>query len=130
MKAQGEAKAGEIEELVVKLAEEGLPPSEIGIALRDRYGVGSVKKATGKSLTQILTAHGLKRELPEDLMNLLRKAVALHRHVAKNRMDEVSKRSLELVEGRVNSLVRYYVRKGKLPKGWRYDPERAAMLVR
>ena len=122
--------SSEIEELVVKLGEGGLPSSEIGIVLRDKHGVGSVKEATGKSVTQILTARGIKRELPEDLMALLRKAVALHRYLARNRRDEVSKRSLEIVERKVNSLVKYYVRNGKLPKDWRYDPERAAILVR
>jgi len=121
--------AGEVEELVVKLAKGGNPPSMIGTILRDQYGIPSIKASTGKGAKQILEAHGIKRELPEDLMSLIRKAVALRRHLDKNRMDTRSRRSLEIVEGRINRLVRFYTRTGKLPAGWRYEPEKAALLV-
>jgi small subunit ribosomal protein S15 len=120
----------EIEELVVKLAKEGNPPSKIGVVLRDQYGVPSVKLATGKDMVEILAARGVKPEIPEDLFNLLKKAVRLHRHLERNRRDKPSKRSLECVEARIVKLARYYVREGVLPKGWRYDRERAALLVR
>jgi small subunit ribosomal protein S15 len=120
----------EVEDLVVKLAKEGNSASRIGVILRDQYGIPSVKSITGKSVLQILAARGLKPELPEDLMNLIRKAVKLHAHVAENRKDQASKRALETIESRIHKLVRYYVRTGALPKGWRYEPERAAILVR
>jgi small subunit ribosomal protein S15 len=126
----GGASAEEVEELAVKLAKEGHPPSRIGIILRDQYGVPSVKQVVGKSLTQILKARGVKRELPEDLMNLIRKAVALHRHLSRNRRDMTSKRGLELVEAKIHRLVKYYIRTGVLPVDWRYEPEKAALLVR
>jgi small subunit ribosomal protein S15 len=126
----GGISAGKVEELVVKLAKEGRSPSEIGIILRDQYGVPSVKQAVGKSVVQILEAHGIKHELPEDLMNLIRKAVALHRHLSRNRKDFASKYGLGLVEAKINRLVKYYVRAGILPEGWRYEPEKAALLVR
>ena len=122
--------AAEAEDLVVKLAKEGNSASRIGVILRDRYGIPSVKSITGKSMLQILTDRGLKPELPEDLMNLIRKAVKLHAHVAENRKDQASRRALEVIESRIHELVRYYVRTGSLPKGWRYEPERAAILVR
>jgi len=128
--ASGGMSAGEVEELVVKLAKEGHPASKIGIILRDQYGVPSVKQATGKSMIQILGKHGLNPELPEDLINTIKKAVGLHRHLAQNRKDTTSKRALELLEGRINKLAKYYIRTGVLPADWRYEPEKAALLVR
>ena len=41
-------KENEIEQLVVKLARSGKSPSQIGIFLRDSYGIYDVKKLTGK----------------------------------------------------------------------------------
>ncbi|MEM2866454.1 MAG: 30S ribosomal protein S15 [Candidatus Hadarchaeales archaeon] len=120
----------EVEELVVKLAREGHPPSRIGILLRDLHGVGSVKKATGKSVSKILEERGVKKPLPEDLANLVRRALRLQRHLEKNRKDKVSLRSLEITEQRIRKLSRYYVKVGRLPRDWRYEREKAALLVR
>ena len=124
------ASASKVEELVVKLAKDGNSTSKIGIILRDQYGVPSVKQAVGKSVVQILEAHSIKHELPEDLMNLIKKAVALRRHLARNRKDLISKHGLEVVEARIQRLAKYYASTGVLPAGWRYDPEKAALLVR
>ncbi|KUO40441.1 MAG: 30S ribosomal protein S15 [Hadesarchaea archaeon DG-33-1] len=129
-KSLGGASADKIEELVAKLAKDGRSTSKIGIILRDQYGVASVKQAVGKSVAQILKAHGIKHELPEDLMNLIKKAVALRRHLARNRRDSTSKHGLEVIEARIQRLAKYYARTGLLPTGWRYEPEKAALLVR
>jgi len=122
--------AGKVEELVVRLAKDGNSTSKIGIILRDQYGVPNVKQAVGKSVVQILEAHGIKHELPEDLINLIKKAVALRRHLARNRKDLISKHGLEVVEARIQRLAKYYARIGVLPAGWHYEPEKAALLVR
>ena len=124
------ASASKIEELVVRLAKDGNSASKIGIILRDQHSVPSVKEAVGKTVVQILEDHGIKRELPEDLMNLIKKAVALRRHLERNRKDFASKYGLGLSEAKINRLAKYYVRMGILPKGWRYEPEKAALLVR
>ncbi len=125
-----ELSASEVEELVVKLAKEGTPPSRIGITLRDQHAVPSIKEATGKSVKQILDAHDVKPELPEDLVNKIRKAVALYTHLDRNPKDFGTKRALEVVEAGIVKLAKYYKQKGILPPGWRYDRERAALLVR
>lgn len=130
IKAIGGLSASEVEELVVKLAKGGHSASMIGLILRDQYGVPDVKQITGKSITRILHAHGLKPEIPEDLMNLIKKAVRLRRHLERNRKDMSSKRALQILESRINRLAKYYVRVGVLPAGWRYEPEKAALLVR
>ncbi len=125
-----ELSSSDIEELVVKLAKEGVPPSKIGLVLRDQHAVSSVEKVTGKSMGQILDAHGLKPEIPEDLLNKIKKAVLLYSHLDRNPMDFGTKRALEMVEAEINKLAKYYKRKGILPSDWRYNRERAAILVR
>ena len=125
-----ELSSSEVEELVVKLAKEGTPASKIGVILRDQYAVPSVEQATGKSVGQILRAGGLSPELPEDLVNIIRKAVRLYGHLDRNPKDFKTKRALEVVEARIIKLAKYYRREGVLPPDWRYDRERAALLVR
>jgi small subunit ribosomal protein S15 len=126
----GELSAEEVENLVVKLGKEGVALSRIGLILRDQYAVPSVKKTTGKSVKQILDAHGIKPELPEDLARLITRAVRLYGHIARHPRDLRVRRSIELAEARINKLVNYYKRKGVLPPDWRYERERAALLVR
>ena len=38
----------EVEDLVLKLREDGLQPAQIGLKLRDQYGIPDVKTVTGK----------------------------------------------------------------------------------
>lgn len=125
----GELTATDVEELVVKLAKEGVGPSKIGLILRDQYTIPDVKEATGKSVTEILHSRGMRPALPEDLVNVIKKAVKLYTHLEKNKKDFKSKRSLEVIESRINRLSRDYKKRGVLPKKWRYDRERAALLT-
>ena len=69
-------------------------------------------------------------KLPEDMMNLLKKSVNLRNHMEKNKKDYHSYRGLELTESKIRRLGRYYIKKGTLPTGWKYDPQQAKLLVR
>jgi small subunit ribosomal protein S15 len=122
-------KKDEIEKLVIKLAKEGNSSSRIGLILRDQFGIPSVKTITGKSITQIMRQNNLYPELPEDLFNLLKKAVNLRDHLMKNKKDFTSKRGLELLESKIRRLGKYYIRKKILPEDWKYDPEKAKLIV-
>lgn len=122
--------AEEAEDQVVKLGKEGVLPSKIGLVMRDQYAVPNVKKVTGKNVKQILDAHGIKPGLPEDLTRVILKAVKLYGHYGRNPRDLKIKRSIEMTEARINKLAGYYKREGVLPSDWRYDRERAALLVR
>jgi len=115
---------------VVELAKSGHPPSMIGVILRDQYGVPLVKPIVGKKITQILKEHGLAPSLPEDLINLMRRAVRVRRHLEEHKKDLHSRRGLQLIESKIHRLVKYYKRKGVLPPDWKYDPEKAAILIR
>ncbi len=120
----------EIEELILKLRKEGNSTSIIGIALRDQYGIPDVKLITGKKITKILEDHGQELKYPEDLMNLIRRAVNIREHLDENPKDLHTRRGLRIIESRIRRLVRYYVNDGVLPEGWRYDPRSAALLVK
>lgn len=122
-------KPKEIEMLVVKYAKDGKPASQIGLFLRDEYGVPSVKQMTGKTVTQILAAKKLKPEIPEDVMALMRKAVLVRKHLAENAKDMTAKRGLQLTESKIRRLAKYYMAEGILPEDWKYDPERIKILV-
>ncbi len=120
--------AEEVEALIVKLSKEGHPPSNIGIILRDQYGVPLTKPITGKSITQILKERNLSSSLPEDLENLLRRATRLHVHYEKNKADLHNKRALQIVEAKIYSLSRYYKREGALPPDWKYTPKAISLF--
>jgi small subunit ribosomal protein S15 len=120
----------EIEELILKLTKEGNSTSKIGVILRDQHGIPDVKAVTGMKITQILEKHDQALEYPEDLMNLIRKAVNVRDHLDENPKDLHTRRGLQLMESRIRRLVKYYVREGVLPQGWRYEPKKAALLVK
>lgn len=120
----------EIEELILKLKKEGKSTSVIGVILRDQYGIPDVKSVTGNKITAILEKHEQGEEYPEELINLIKKAVNIREHLAENPKDLHTKRGLRIIESKIRRLVRYYVREGVLPEGWRYDPKTAALLVK
>ena len=60
---------------VCRFAKKGMTPSQIGVLLRDSYGVAQVKAVTGQKIMRLLKANGLAPSLPEDLYHLIKKAV-------------------------------------------------------
>jgi small subunit ribosomal protein S15 len=119
----------EIESEVVKLAKERKTSAVIGTVLRDKFGVPDVAAATGKTITKIMKENKLYPDMPEDMMTLLKKAVTLHKHIALNKPDKHGKRGLENLESKIRRLGKYYIRKGDLPKGWKYSAEEAKLIV-
>ncbi len=119
----------EIYSEIEKLAKEGRKEAEIGLILRDQFSVPSVRTMTGKTVSQILSEKGLSPKYPSDLIDLIRKAVRLRKHLLENNHDLLNKQKLTNVESKIKRLVNYY-RGKKLPKNWKYDPEQAALLVK
>jgi small subunit ribosomal protein S13e len=62
---------------------------------------------------------GLALEIPEDLYHLIKKAVAIRKHLERIRKDKDSKFRLILVESRIYRLARYYKKTKKLPPVWK-----------
>lgn len=110
----------EIEELILKYAKDGLTTSEIGVKLRDQYAIPLVKSITKKSITEILEQKGIKQEMPEDLNNIVKKALGLQKHLKTHTSDRRNVRSLELLEAKVHRLSSYYKKIGRIPKTWKY----------
>jgi len=121
-----------VEQRVVELAEDGHSPSEIGLTLRDEGVTGTpvpdVKLVTGKKVTEILEEHDAAPDLPEDLRNLMEKAVTLREHVDEHPQDVQNKRSLQNVESKVRRLVDYY-RGDELDEEFTYSYDTARELL-
>lgn len=116
-------KSEEIEALVAKLGKQGLPSSQIGLILRDSYGVPDVEKITGKKITQIMEEKKLASKLPEDLQNLVRQTVKIKKHMEFHKKDMASKRGLQLTQAKINRLGKYYKRAGRIAKDWKLETE-------
>ena len=121
--------AGEVEEQVVKLAEEGKQSSEIGMILRDQYAVPDVKAVTGKKITEIMEDNDVSPPVPEDLRNLLARAVNLREHLREHPNDLHNKRGLQQVESKIRKLAKYHKEQGDLPRDWTYSERTAKMVV-
>ncbi|MBT4870693.1 MAG: 30S ribosomal protein S15 [Candidatus Diapherotrites archaeon] len=122
--------AKEAEENVVSLANAGHSPSKIGLILRDDHDVKNFGELTGKTIKAVLKENDLLGDIPEDLLNLIRKSVVLHNHMEKNHKDYSAKRGYELTVSKIRKLSKYYVRKRVLPSDWYYSAEKAALLVK
>jgi small subunit ribosomal protein S15 len=119
----------EVQKLVIELRNSGLSSSQIGIVLRDTYGIPNVKSVTKKSLTELLRDGGVAPELPEDLFNLITKALNLRDHLEENKKDLHNKRALQLTESKIRRLVRYYKNEAVLPSEWSYRLDTVEMLI-
>ena len=122
-------KEKELEMLIAKLAKEGQSPSQIGLHLRDSYGVPDVQTVLGKTVTQVLDEKKLSKELPEDVLSLMRKAVMLSKHLKENKGDMTAKRGLQLTESKINRLVKYYKSIGRVRADWKYSLSQATFYI-
>jgi len=122
----------DIEARVVELAEQGHDPSVIGLKLRDEGVKGTpipnVKLATGKKVTEILDDHDASPEIPEDLRNLMERAIGLREHVDENGQDHSNKRALQNTESKIRRLANYY-RGDELDEDFKYSYENAVELL-
>jgi ribosomal protein S15P/S13E len=129
-KTAGSMTREELEEQVVSLTNAGHSPSKVGLILRDEHGVKDFTTETGKSIQQVLRENNLLGEMPEDLLNLIRRSVVLYNHMNKNKKDYSAKRGYELTVSKIRKLTKYYSKKERIPAGWHYTPEQAALLVK
>ena len=122
----------DIEARVVELAAQGHDPSVIGLKLRDEGVKGTpipnVKLATGKKVTEILDDHDASPEIPEDLRNLMERAIGLREHVDENGQDHSNKRALQNTESKIRRLANYY-RGDELDEDFKYSYENAVELL-
>lgn len=63
------------------------------------------------------------------LLTLPTQAVAVRKHLERNRKDKDSKFRLILIESRIHRLARYYKTVGVLPPNWKYESSTASTMV-
>ena len=124
-----ELSSEEVENEVVKLAKKGFSQSLIGVKLRDSHGVPLVKVVTGKSINQIFKEHDIEAPLPEDLTNLVKKALNLRKHLETNHKDIESRKGLQRTESKIYRLIKYYKSKKVMEADFKYDPEKIRTTV-
>ncbi len=124
-------KPAEVDEIIVKLAKQGKQSAEIGLILRDGYGIPSTRDAYKQRVARIMKKHGVYNEiLPEDMYNLVKRAVNLRKHMDNNKKDYTSYRGLELTESKIRRLAKFYKKQKALPEKWKWNPEKAKLWVK
>ncbi|XP_019061600.1 40S ribosomal protein S13-like [Fukomys damarensis] len=90
-----------MKEKIHNLAKKGLTSSQISVILRDSHGISQVYFVMGSKILRILKSKGLIPDLPEDLYHLIKKAVAVCKHLERNRKAEDVKFQLALIKSRI-----------------------------
>ena len=119
----------EVTGLILSLAAEGHNPTTIGTILRDQHAVPDARLVVGKRIGQILTENDITPKYPEDMMNLMRRALRLIDHLESNRKDHHNSRQLELTESKIRRLARYYQGQGQLDTEWAYKRDQLRLMV-
>ena len=124
-----ESDKGTVEELIIKYANEGHSSAKIGSLLRDMHAVNDVRLVMGERISKKLSRNDLESTYPEDMMNLMRKALSLIDHLSGNKKDLHNRRQLELCESRLRRLAKYYVRTGRISSTWTYKRDQLRLMV-
>jgi len=119
----------ELVEIVTKLGKQGKSSSEIGMTLRDTHGVADFKLIAKKKISSVMAENDVISKVPEDLYNLIVKALRMYKHMYVNKKDVHNKRQLNLVEAKIRRLVRYYKNAKKIPLDWKYSIKAAELLI-
>jgi small subunit ribosomal protein S15 len=122
-------KGKEVEKLVQKYGKLGKSSSEIGMILRDSYGINSVKALTAKKINGILIEQGITKTLPEDMLALIRKMIDIKTHVEKNKQDQTARRGLILTSSKIRRLIKYYKASKVIEKDWNLDMNRLKIYL-
>ncbi len=117
----------EVEALIVKMAKDEVPPSLIGVKLRDEYGIPLVKPFLGKSIHNVLKENNLVKEIPDDLELLVKRARHMQMHLKQHRGDRKNVRSLELIEAKIHHLSKRYRKLSLVPADWKYKSKVAQL---
>jgi len=112
--------ADEVSSMIIKMGKEGLTPSQIGVRLRDEFGIPLVKPIVGKSISTLLKENKLAPAIPEDLQNLLERAKRVQLHLSNFKSDRRNVRSLELIEAKIYRVSKHYKKMGILPSDFKY----------
>ena len=127
---EGAPSKEEAAKLIADYAKQGMHHAAIGQKLRDEHSIPYIKHYFGKRLHVVLEEEKVAGEYPQDFMDLLKRAVKIRRHLAKNKNDKHNTTSLRRVESKIWRMTKYYKMTGAIPEDWKYDPEKAALIVK
>lgn len=126
--ANTDAKA--VTELILELGKAGHSTASIGTILRDQHAVPDARRVVGKRISAVLAENNIGGSYPEDMMNLMRKAVGIIDHIGSgNHKDIHNKRALELTEAKIRRLAKYYIGEGRLDSDWKYKRDQLRLMV-
>lgn len=120
----------EIDEAIVAYAKQGTHQALIGQMLKEKKALPYIKQLYGKRLGVILKEKGYSPQYPQDFFDLLKRATVLRRHLGRNHNDVHNRTRLVRIESKIWRLSKYYKRSGALPKEWKYEPEKVALLIK
>ncbi len=119
-----------VEQIILDLAKQGKTASEIGIILRDQYGIYDVREVIGMKLKKFLKEKGVYSEIPEDLKALFKRYLIVEKHLSLHKKDKHSKRGLRIIESKIKRLINYYKEKGELDPKFRFNKEQIALYLK
>ncbi|MDE1762114.1 MAG: 30S ribosomal protein S15 [Candidatus Micrarchaeota archaeon] len=120
----------QLEEAIVGYAKQNMHQAQIGQMLKEKHGARYIKQIFGKRLGEILKEKGVKTDFPQDFLDLIKKAVVMRSHIGKNNKDTYSRTRLQRVESKIWRLTKYYKKAGVIPLDWKYEPGKAALLIK
>jgi len=94
----------ELKKTILELSEKH-SPSQIGIILRDQYGIPTTK-VFGKKLKAYLKELGIERN--EDLENAEKKVEKIKEHIKNNITDRKAKHRLQKAQSKLNTTKKYF----------------------
>ena len=97
-------KEPELKKVILELSE-NYAPSQIGIVLRDQYGIPTTK-VFGKKLKEYMKELGIDRN--EDLENAVKKVDRIKEHLKDNITDRSAKHKLQHAQSRLNITKKYF----------------------
>ncbi len=104
-------KEDEMKKIIAELAKEYSQPAQIGLLLRDQYGIPSTR-IYGKKLSKYLEELGLDSNA--ELKNAEKKFEAIKEHLKNNITDRKAKHKLQKAQSRLNIVKKYFSRKKKI----------------
>ncbi len=121
----------EIYDLIEELTKKGKTTTEIGLILKEKYGVKSVLEATGKKIGKLQKELNLKGDkLPDEMLYLIKKTVKLIKHNENNKKDMSGKLGYQKSVSKIKRLRKHYVKTKKIDSNWRYSDQSAKLLVK
>ena len=100
-------KEDELKKIIAELAKK-YPTSQIGLILRDQYGIPTTK-LYGKKLGEYLKELGIEKN--QELENAQKKFEGIKEHLKTNITDKKAKHKLQKAQSQLNVLKKYFNKK-------------------